>query len=431
MELGSVMSSTMDPDQMERLTSEASRLQAAGVPGKSGRLPDLFDYLLARTLNGEAPKEQEIASEVFRKQASDPADDATVRVYIHRLRKRLNDHYLRQGAGQGPVLTIPRGEYRLVLATEVERANVLDADGLSAPPPAQRGRLPWIAAGASLVFALVCGAGWMAAATNTASRAASPFASAVLAPLEKSQRPLVLVLGDYYMFGEYEDDLFLTRLIRDFDINSKEDLTQEMNEQPELFSKYGHVSLEYLPTSAAYAMADMSAVVADKRPWTVLSSDLMPETVKCCDIIYLGLTSGLGPLEETLFSRSSYALGETYDEIRERQSGEVHVSEAFLAAPGETMYRDYALFSMFEGPTGNTIWIFAGTRDTGLMGLTESLTDPDWVKRHLGREAGTVGYEALFEITGQKHVNLETRLISEGVTDSPEAWNGTLTGGRN
>ena len=74
----------------------------------------------------------------------------------------------------------------------------------------------------------------------------------------------MLVVGDYYMFGEYRDKLFLTRLIRDFEINSKDDLTREMREQPDLFSQYADVSLEYLPTSVAFAMADISPVMATR-----------------------------------------------------------------------------------------------------------------------------------------------------------------------
>ena len=35
-------------------------------------------------------------------------------------------------------------------------------------------------------------------------------------------------------------------------------------------------------------------------------------------------------------------------------------SEAFLAAPGDQMYRDYGFFSSFEGPTGNRIAILSG-----------------------------------------------------------------------
>ena len=422
------MPSRPEPEQIEILQTEARRLRAAGVLGKGGRLQDLFDYLLAQTLNGVSPKEQEIAYAVFAKPATGPAEDATVRVYVHRLRKRLNDHYMRQGAASGPVLTIPRGAYRLALERDADQQD--RSDGVMAAARRRPASGAWILAAGMAVIALVCAAGWIAAASWPGRGDSNPFASAIWAPLEDSQRPLVLVIGDYYMFGEYEDDLFLTRLIRDFDINSKEDLTREMRERPALFSKYGDVSLEYLPTSAAYAMTDLSAVIAEKRPWTVLASDLMPETIKCCDIIYLGLTSGLGPLEETMLSRSGYTFGETYDEIRDTRSDETHVSEAFLAAPGETMYRDYGLFSMFEGPTGNTIWVFAGARDTGLMGLTESLSDAGWVKRFLDGQAGTPGYEALFEITGQKHVNLETRLVSEGVSETQAAWNGMLTGGR-
>ncbi|WP_084418006.1 helix-turn-helix domain-containing protein [Henriciella litoralis] len=413
------MSSAPDPEDAEMLKALADGLKAEGGLGRGGRLSDLFDYLLARTLAGDAPKEQEIGVDVFAKNASHPADDATVRVYVHRLRKKLSDYYKDLGEAAPSALTIPKGEYKLVVQPRLELDS---ASAAEAALPARSVTLPVGVIAVAVIAFLVCLAGWVSVAMDRDQGETDPYQSAIWAPLKNSQRPLVLVVGDYYMFGEYRDKLFLTRLIRDFEINSKDDLTREMREQPDLFSQYADVSLEYLPTSVAFAMADISPVMAAKNPWTVLASDLMPESVKCCDIIYVGLTSGMGPLHDAIFARSSYKIGDTYDEIIDTRTNEKFVSEAFLAAPGETMYRDYALFSMFEGPSGNTIWAFAGTRDTGLMGLTESLTDPDWVRRKLSAKAGQPGYEALFEITGQKHVNLDTRLVSEGISSKAGGW---------
>ena len=60
--------------------------------GKPGPLSRLFDYLLTRSLEGEAPKETEIALQVFGKSAGfDVSQDAVVRVYVHKLRRRLEE----------------------------------------------------------------------------------------------------------------------------------------------------------------------------------------------------------------------------------------------------------------------------------------------------------------------------------------------------
>ena len=46
------------------------------------------------------------------------------------------------------------------------------------------------------------------------------------------------------------------------------------------------------------------------------------------------------------------------------------------------------------------------------MGLTESLGSPDYVMQNLPDMMGE-DYEALFQITGQRHVNLSTELLRD------------------
>ena len=70
--------------------AEVARLRGAGIAGQGGRLADLFDFLAGRGPDAPPATQAEIAGAVFR-QALVDADDASVRVYVHRLRKRLED----------------------------------------------------------------------------------------------------------------------------------------------------------------------------------------------------------------------------------------------------------------------------------------------------------------------------------------------------
>lgn len=51
--------------QSNELTQYAEQFRASGLLGKPGTLSRLFDFLLSRSLEGEAPKETEIALQVF------------------------------------------------------------------------------------------------------------------------------------------------------------------------------------------------------------------------------------------------------------------------------------------------------------------------------------------------------------------------------
>ena len=95
--------------------AEIARVREAGVLGQSGRLLELFDFLALRSAEGRPPKEAEIALAVFGKSDVEAMrDDPVARVYIHRLRKRLDEFYMRNGTPAGVRLDIPKGDYRIV-----------------------------------------------------------------------------------------------------------------------------------------------------------------------------------------------------------------------------------------------------------------------------------------------------------------------------
>ena len=412
------MNDTLPPsdDARSAMQAEIERLRAAGVAGDAGRLRDLFDYLSRQSLEGFSPKEVEIAADGFGRTDLSETGDSSVRVYVHRLRKRLEDHYLKDGAGSATRLTLPRGEYRFAL----------EADGnseVTAPPSGESPRLKMTTG----VMRLVGGAFVLLAVMNFILLAllmtsgpggnAKPYASPVWSSLKTRQTPLIFVLGDYYIYGEFRDGLFLERLVRDFEVNNRDDLESRRIGDPDRYGRAQDVSLQYLPVSTAHVMEDLSAIVADREPWVLQASALEPENIVCCDIIYIGLTSGLGLLEDEVFDGARFVPGETYDQIIDTTDDREFVSEAFLNASEQVRYRDYALFSFVPGERGNHIRMLVGTRDTGLMGLSENLQDADWVRENLTGFNGEDRYEALFEITGQSHVHLSIRLVRQTGAD--------------
>ncbi len=83
----------------EALRAHAERIKTSGVLGRSPLMQRLFDFLLECSIAGKAPKEIEVAVDAFGKGAEfDVSQDAMVRVYIHKLRRKLEEFY----AGPGP-----------------------------------------------------------------------------------------------------------------------------------------------------------------------------------------------------------------------------------------------------------------------------------------------------------------------------------------
>ncbi len=420
-----VTAASAPPVQDPALIQEIERFRSSGLLGDAGRLRELFDFLVERSAQGQAPKEAEIALAVFGKSGREALkDDPVARVYVHRLRRRIDDFYLRHGTPTGARLDIPKGEYRITLASPAaESAGETVARPEAAPT---RRSVGWpMAAAAVAALAVVNLVGWAVFAAKP-DAAAELRKSPVWSGLAQDTRPILVVVGDYYIFGEYQDRLFLKRLIRDFAINSKEDLTQKYLNRPEMYDQYADVALGYLPTSAAFALTDLAPLLSagDRTVEVSLASELTPDRLKTSDIIYVGLLSGMGALKDPVFQHSRFAIGESYDQIIDRQTGRSYTSEAFLAAPSDTMYRDFGYFSTFEGPTGNHIVVLAGARDTALMGVADAVTR----MRSLDALQKTVGgrgdFEVLYEIKGQKHVNLESTVLAHGKIDSQAIWSG-------
>lgn len=429
---------TLDPATL----AEIARVRESGALGASGRLIELFDYLASRSADNRPPKEAEIAFAVFGK--SDPEamrDDPVARVYIHRLRKRLDDFYLRNGMPNGIRLDIPKGDYRIQATTdrllsdastaeasndELEQSALETAPAQLQPTPATGRRFRWgmIAAGVAAIAIAANVAAWALVMNKPAAK--SELASTgIWRDIAASSRPLVIVVGDYYMFGEYEDRVKLKRLVRDFTINSKEDLIHSQRNNPESVERYSDVAMQYLPASAAYALADLAPLLREDRKVEVaLASDLTPDRLKTDDIIYVGLLSGLGPLRDPVFSQSRFGFGETYDQIVDHKTGRTYTSEAFLAAPSDQMYSDYGFFSTFEGPSGNRIAIVSGTRDAAVMGVAETLSRIETLQRFEKKTGKDQDFESLLVVKGQKHTNLEAQVIASYDLDSRSIWAG-------
>jgi hypothetical protein len=393
-------SSTINVAQ-DAFRAEVERLREAGAPGRSGRLRELFDYLAERGPDAPSATQGEIAAAVFH-QAETDADDATVRVYVHRLRKKLEDHYRDHPPAPGaPVLEIPSGIYALQLAGTDEVA-------LAVPDVAGGRALPrhWaLLAALALVAAFLGGWGF--------NRGASTPSNAIWDPLMASDRPVLLVLGDYYLFGEIDPVRPEEgRLIRDFRVNSAEDLLRLQEADPARFGMAEDVGLNYLPFQTAFAIERIAPLLASggKEVQVIPASELTSTMLTSHDVVYLGLLSGMGLLEQIAFDGSGFRIGESYDEIIDRETGQRWASDEARRLASPAFYRDFAFVTRLRAPGGGLVTVVASERVTGLRGIGAILDAGD-LPDELVDSAEEEQFEALFQITGQQGADLSDRLI--------------------
>lgn len=117
--------------------TDAERLELASVLtsttfARSQRLVKLLEFIADKYFQGQADEvsEYSIATEVLGRPTDfDPTQDAIARVEIHRLRKKLRDHYAADGARQQLKIIIPPGMYTPVFQRESNSAAVSPANG--------------------------------------------------------------------------------------------------------------------------------------------------------------------------------------------------------------------------------------------------------------------------------------------------------------
>src|ERR1700743_1938687 len=102
--------------EVDPLYLHAERIRASDLFGRSDQLQKLFDYLVECARSGRVPKESVIAVKVFGRGTDfDVSSDAAVRVCVHKLRRKFEEFYTAHPELGPARLTIPRGQYRLVL----------------------------------------------------------------------------------------------------------------------------------------------------------------------------------------------------------------------------------------------------------------------------------------------------------------------------
>lgn len=419
--------SDLPPEQADLLRLHAAPILAGDALGRSQALEPLFRYLLACSLEGRSPKELEVADEVFGRSAGSHDQDASIRVHIHRLRRKLDEYYAGPGVGEAERLIVPKADYRLTIAPN---------PAFHAPPPAvavpQRLHQRWRdLVGAGLLLACAVGLTWWLAAQPDAAEAPLVAArgSSLWQPVLANGRRVAIVVGDYYIFGERNEAGEITRLVREFDVNSPRDLERRVAADPARAGNYVDIDLNYLPVGAANALRVISPILRrndrGQVPTLVVpASQLGPEMIKLTNLVYLGYISGLGSLRDPMFSGSRFAIGSSYDEIVDRQTGRHYVADTHLDPAGKNPGQDYALISSFTGVSGNRVVVIAGTRDAALMQAAEFASQSEALADLARQAGGASSFDALLAVEGIDKVGLRARLVAVSRRSRETDWSG-------
>lgn len=425
----------MNETTPESIQAELERVLAGAALSKSATNRRLLAYLVQRSLtSNDGPKEMEIAIDVFGRdpQFSGP-DDSVVRVAMRSLRQKLLEHYTGAGRDDPLVFDIPKGAYRVTVtprtaAAAAEAPGAVDApaqnpEATADPATASAGGVPavrrWKVAALVLLPLLV-----LSLAANLLSWASPPRRTdaareqvrhnPLWAPIAQSQRPLMFVLGDLFMFTQADAQTGRTLTVRDTLINSSEDLRAFLASNPALAADRGLRYSTMIQKSAAVSMVDILQILGDpgRQVQVRLRDELRAEDLQRYDIIYVGPVTRLGPLASDYHVNSRYRFDPATSGITDAATGKTYQPQGGL---GEH-HKDYALVARYPGPAGNSIMVFtSGGRNAGLSQVVRTLTTPQGLESFWQQQGSNVAppaaFEALVAVTGYKQTDLAAELV--------------------
>lgn len=401
-------------------------IKSSGELGRSPVYESLLDYLLKCSLVGKVPKEIEIAAEALGKGSDyDVSRDSSVRVYVHQLRKKLDSYYDSHQTEAPYRIVIPKGQYAIAVVDNQASA----AEPIPTQPAGRRLSVRGLALAVILLLLTNLISLSLSLNANRNQADSTHLISSIWGNLLDDDQPIMLVMGDYYIFGELNERGNIGRMVRDFNINSRDELEERHFSDWETTHNYQDLDLSYIPEGSAYALSRIIPILnsSGKRFQVVMMSDLTTTELRENHIIYVGYLSALDKLSDMVFAASKLQIGRSYDELLNTQTGRYYTSDAGLPEEGQ-QFRDYGFFSIFPASSENQILIVGGMRDAGLMYTSQALSDQTTLAeldRLLTKTGGSL--EALYEVYGVDRMHFDGRLTYSDNPDPALKWRQNLT----
>ena len=244
----------------------------------------------------------------------------------------------------------------------------------------------------------------------------------------QDELPILLVMGDYYIFGELNANGNVARMVREFNVNSSLDLERMQFTDFERAENYLDLNLSYMPEGSAFALARIVPILeeSNKTINITMMSDLTTADIRENHIVYIGYISGLEKLNDIAFASSGLRLGRSYDELLNNQTQEYYTSDAGLPEEGEP-FKDYGMFSTFPVSTETQVLLISGMRDAGLMHTAQALSDPEALNDLVvaidnDTDEAVASFEALYEVFGIDRMNFNAKLIHTKLLNTDQIW---------
>jgi hypothetical protein len=358
----------LDADSIERILNDI--LESPEFKD-SRRYSDLLRYLVEESLAERTPKEITIGMRFFGKDASfNSKEDATVRVYLNNLRKKLEHYYFTSEKPHSHKLNIPVGHYKVEFIPITEK--------MMAPPRKAPSRAyTFIVLGIVAAFGLGY---FISMAVQPKQIPAQPPPNPLWNDfVNPDGRPTLIVLGDYFFLRERNT---VSTYYRTITINTPDDYRQKVLQDPGFAKHYEPNEFTYLRPSAPWGIVQILPILQNsKNGFSLkLASQFTIADFKSNNIIFIGSLKTLFGFQKFLHI---FHIEYTANPSKVRITGvqKDSLSEFSLVDQrGGTYEKDYAIVAKGAGPDGSTILMLLGFAESGAIEATHAACEPSLLK---------------------------------------------------
>lgn len=341
---------------------------------------ELLKFLVESEINRTPVKEYAIGVEILKKgKGFNPAIDPAVRIYIHRLREKLQNYYENEGKNDKIILSIPKGHYEVIFQQR---------------PFIKRSALQLLSAKQLVVIGII----FLLIVANLITclrlRSLSKPSQSVSNPIPlddpiwshffSNQFPTTIVIGDHFQFWEFDKELQKSRIIIDYAINDLAAFEQFSAKYPtRILRKERHGGL---PVNSAWNIYDLTHVLYSfNRSANIELSSLFAATqfdLKNTidrNLIYIG---GFSSLREFNTILAKLPVQYTYtDNFKGKLTVQKPDSDSLLTFVGKRLddqyHQDIGMVAKVAGANNENYLFLAGFAFPSQIETVRLMTKPD------------------------------------------------------
>lgn len=382
------MNKTMIHDKDKHNT--LNTILSSEVFSHSTKSQKLLKYLVDASMNHCDLNEIIIATEFFGKDKGfDPIEDASIRVYISQIRKKLEHYYLTEGKDDKIIIDIPKGHYtvRFREKSKTKEKNVKNLTLVIL----------------SIVCILLLTGGLFLLTNNIQLQKKLNIISPddpIWTEFLNSKKPTMLVIGDYFFLYYHRQDDQRRINVRDPSINSPEEFKNYLEDHPDNENILHPLVHTYLRPNSLWGIVELMPILRTfEIPYTIkMASEVVWEDITSNNIIFLGTFKTMYiikpmlenvNIEFSIYPFHLYLNDENNEEIKKFNHTMDFQTRKFV---------DYGLITKFNGPNNNTIMLITGFDQGGVIQASRMISKPEFFKMLLAYHNDPILKPLLFRL---------------------------------